>query len=292
MRWLLLILLLTACEGASTELGLDAILRVRDAQFRPGAFPAAEGGPPALAAQTAHATVVAGRFDEQLLATLDQGATSAIIGVAGLDGAWIVPAGVASPSLPGRPTIRAVVGFSAQAPLGPIELQVAASDADGAVGASVLVPVIVAAEAPPDGLLVIGLEWGGTADLDLHVVDPLGGEAYSDDPNTWVPPPPGQPVPPNAHEVGGILDHDGNEDCRRDGRPSEHVVWRLPPPPGGYTVRVDARSMCRDASSPWYVAVTHEGETLGAARGIATPEDVQQPHGPGSGITALEFTIP
>ena len=51
---------------------------------------------------------------------------------------------------------------------------------------------VVAIDAPPpDGELVVGLHWDGAADLDLHVVDPDGDEAWSGDPNTWQRPPPG-----------------------------------------------------------------------------------------------------
>lgn len=292
MRLAITLALLTACDTASPQLGLDSILQVEGAQFRPGRFPRDEGGPAALALSTSHPTVVAGRFEERVQATLDIGSTAGVLGVAGYDGTWIIPAGGSSPTSPGFPSLRAVVGFSEDAPLGPLDLEIAASNIDGYFGPSITSPVVVAAAPPPDGLLVIGLEWDGTADLDIHVIDPLGGEAWSDDPNTWNPPPPGEPVPPNAHLVGGILDHDGNANCRRDGNPNEHVIWRMPPPPGDYIVRVDARSMCRDASTPWYVAVYREGELLTAVRGIATPEDVQQPHGAGAGVTAVRFTLP
>jgi hypothetical protein len=63
-------------------------------------------------------------------------------------------------------------------------------------------------------------------------------------------------------------------------------------PSGEYTVRVDARSMCGDASAPWLVIVHHLDDPPIYARGIATPDDVTyQPHGAGAGITALHFTL-
>ncbi|MDB4955326.1 MAG: hypothetical protein JWO36_2895, partial [Myxococcales bacterium] len=132
--------------------------------------------------------------------------------------------------------------------------------------------------------------------------DPLGHEAWSGDPNTWQPPPPGQPADPDAWRTGGILDHDGNRDCHRDGAPSEHVIWKtrigtngpVAPiiPAGQYTVRVDTRSMCSDASAGWYVAAYTNGTLLEAVRGVSTPDDVQQPHGANAGVTALRVTLP
>src|SRR6185503_20685809 len=96
-------------------------------------------------------------------------------------------------------------------------------------------------------------------------------------PNSWQPPPPGEPVDPDAWMSGGVLDHDGNAGCHRDGAPSEHVVWktRMGPmgpvapivPPGAYSVRVDARSLCGAPDATWEVAVYRtNGELVGAAR--------------------------
>ena len=63
-------------------------------------------------------------------------------------------------------------------------------------------------------------------------------------------------------------------------------------PAGTYTVRVDTRSMCEDASAAWYVEVYAQGALLGAARGVATPDDVAEITGYGAGVTALTFTRP
>ena len=139
---------------------------------------------------------------------------------------------------------------------------------------------------------MIALVWHGRADLDVHVVDPLGGEAWSDDPNTYVPPRPGDPPdPPDAWRDHGILDHDGNKDCRRDANPAEHVIWTVEPPAGEYVVRVDARAMCGDASAAWFVAAYRNGELIGAARGVAIPDDTLLPHGAGAGGRALRFAL-
>jgi hypothetical protein len=186
---------------------------------------------------------------------------------------------------------------------GPLTLEVASVDAEGRIGEPATSDIVALEAAPPDGQLVVSLQWTGAADLDLHVVDPVGGEAWSDNPNTWQKPGPGTPIDPNAYLTGGILDHDGNAGCARDGVPTEDVIWAqhtvpggmvIDPiiPPGEYVVRVDARSMCGDASASWVVTVTSQGELLGTAKGIATASDVSyEPHGAGAGITALRFSL-
>jgi len=110
---------------------------------------------------------------------------------------------------------------------------------------------------------------------------------------TTVPLPPGSPPgDPNAYLKSGILDRDGNANCHRDGRPTEHVIWSMPPPAGNYVVRVEARSMCKDASAQWEVAAYRSGALLGAARGVSTEFEVQQlPHGAGAGVLALQFAL-
>ena len=89
----------------------------------------------------------------------------------------------------------------------------------------------------------------------------------------------------------------------RDGEPHEDVVWKMRTsssgmmiapviPSGEYTVRVDARSMCGDASAAWFVTAIPHGDRLAEARGIATPYDVTyEPHGAGAGMTALRLTL-
>lgn len=283
--------LLAACtDAASSNPGLDAILQVPGAQFRPGPFPADEGGPDALSIRTRSTIVRIDRLDEQVRAVLEPAARGAAIGIPGVDGAWIVAAGVPELDTPGLPSARADFGVTSALPAGPFTLTVAATGVEGRYGAPAAMQLVAEEVPPPAGELVIGLLWDGAADLDIHVVDPLGGEAWSDDPNTWVLPPPGEPVDPDAWRTGGILEHDGNKDCHRDGHPEEYVVWQLPQPQGSYTVRVDARAMCGDAAAPWYVAAYRGGVLIDAARGIATPEDVLQPHGAGAGVLALRFT--
>lgn len=285
-----LALALAACDGASPDPGLGAWLQVAGAQHRPGPFPADTGGPAAIDVRTRHAQILIDRLDEPLDATLEASAHAAVIGVEGSPGTWIVRAGPPSADTPGLPSAKAVFGVAAGFPPGPFTLKVAASDAQGRFGAPATTEIMALHEPPPEGPLVIGLVWDGAADLDLHVVDPLGGEAWTDKPSTYVPPPPGEPIDPEAYKRHGLLDRDANQGCRRDGRPREHVIWTVPPPAGEYVVRVDVRAMCGDPIAHWSVAAYRLGELIGAARGASTPEEVELPHGAGAGALALRFS--
>ncbi len=301
MRALVLVLV-TGCVAASSDPGRDAALYVQGGQFRPGDFPAPTGGPAALSLQSLYPAIVIGQDRQQLNAVLDPAARAAIVGIAGEPGTWIVVAGSPDIDTPGYPTVHATVGVDRIQP-GMVTFEIAAVDAQGRIGEPAMLDVVAADAPPPDGDLVVALNWLGAADLDLHVVDPLGGEAWSGSPNTWQKPPPGLPPDPNAYLTGGILDQDGNASCTRDGAPHEDVVWKtrtatsgamIAPviPSGEYTVRVDARSMCGDASEAWAVTVYSHGEVLSHAKGIATPYDVTyEPHGAGAGVTALHFQL-
>jgi hypothetical protein len=293
MRWL--VVALAACTGVSPDPGLTAQLQVPGAQFRPGPFPGDEGGPATLGLGTTHAMMLIGRFLESFDGTLEPSAHAAVFGIEGADDAWLVVAGAPDFDTPGSPSAKARFGLAADFPPGPVTFVMAAADADGRFGAPAYREVIAAVEPPPDGELVIELAWQGRADLDLHVVDALGGEGFSDDPNTFDPPI-GEPVDPVEFRNHGILDHDGNKDCRRDAHPSEHFIWTVPPPAGDYVVRVDTPAMCGDPSAVWYVAAYRKQPDgtlvlLGSATGVSTQDDTLHPRGRGAGVTALRFAL-
>lgn len=290
MRRLALVLL-AACDAASSDRGLDAVLEIPGAQYRPGPFPGDDGGPEVVGLATRHASVVIERVGEKATGTLAPSARAAVFGIAGYDGAWIVTAGPPESSAPELPVATALFGVRAGIEPGPFTLLVAAADREGRFGARGEAMLVADEAEPPMGELVIQLVWDGAADLDLHVVDAEGGEAWSDKPNTMPPPVPGTPVDPTEFQKHGILDHDGNKACRRDGRPNEAVIWTQPPPAGDYLVRVDARAMCGAPGAAWYVAAYRNGEIVGAARGVIAPDDTLLPHGAGAGVLALRFSL-
>jgi hypothetical protein len=285
---------LAGCDGASSDPGYDAWLQLPEAQWRPGELPADEGGPAVLGVQTTRGVLQIGSVRERLRGQLGARARAFAIGLAGDHGTWLLPAEPPTSEVPDAPSFDVRAQLALDLPAGPIELVVVAFDEQGRAGPVYRTERIAVIEEPPAGQLVFELTWDGPADLDLHVVDALGGEAWSGDPNTWQAPPPGEPFAPDAWKSGGILTQDGNAACRRDTHPREHVVWQLPPPAGRYLVRVDARSMCGAISAGWRVAAYRgaERELLGAARGTSLLDDTLVEHGRGAGVLALELMIP
>src|SRR5690606_31142816 len=142
------LLVLAAGEGASPDPGLGALLQVDGAQFRPGAFPAADGGPATLQVTTRHSAITIGRFDEPLHGVLEPVARGVVIGIDGSDGTWLLPADVPELDTPGFASAKAVLGVADEFPAGPFVLRVAASDEHGRFGASAT-EMLVANEDPP-----------------------------------------------------------------------------------------------------------------------------------------------
>jgi hypothetical protein len=285
-----------ACSGASSDPGYGDPLQIPNAQYRPGSFPEPTGGPDTVSFTTVRSFALIGEVREQLNGLVGPTAHGAIVGVQGGDGSWILTAGPPSfESGSAVGTVGAGFGIATDEPAGPLTLEMAAVDGDGHVGAPRTVELTAEPVPPPTGALVVGLVWDTNADLDLHVIDPSGSEAFTGHPNTIDRPDPMtcecNPNDPAPFYDGGILDHDGNFDCTRDGNPSEHVIWQAMPERGKYTVRVEARAMCGAPSSPWYVEVFDDtGALLHAARGVSTQDDVTfGSHGPGAGVTALTF---
>ncbi|MFT3692871.1 MAG: hypothetical protein QM831_07005 [Kofleriaceae bacterium] len=291
-----LLVMLAACGGATSDPGYGTPLEVSRAQFRPGAFPDPSGGPDTHMFVPSHATVTIGTFRETLHGVLAESATSAIIGLAGEDGAWIVVAGPPSFETPDQPSIDATFGLGDSVTPGPQTLLMAGVDGDGRIGTSMSYDIVADIDPAPAGDLVVHLVWDSAADLDLHVVDPNGNEAWSAKPSTAPQAKPGEPQDPFAVDESGSLDHDGNAECHRDGSPNEAIIWTTREmhapviPAGTYTVRVDTREMCGDASAAWYVEVLSEGSLIGSARGVSVPDDVRGTHSYGAGVTALTFT--
>ncbi len=105
-------------------------------------------------------------------------------------------------------------------------------DAGGAASVEAIVPIMTPppTPTPSGGDVRIRLAWGGTADLDLHVIDPAGFEINF-----------GSLHAPS----GGSLDHDANYPCSgAGGSPAETVTWAGTAPAGPYTVIVDYFTEC------------------------------------------------
>lgn len=290
-RLVLALAALAACDAASPDPALDALLQVEGAQWRPGPLPDDAGGPAVVTALSLRPTVTSSTVGERLRGALEPEATGLIIGLDGDAGGWIVTAGLPEVDTPDLPSFSVSAGIGPIAP-GPVAIDFIAVDGDGRAGPATRLDLVADDAEPPDGALVISLVWPGAADLDLHVVDPTGAEVWSGDANSWDPPPPGTPPDPDGWMEGGILSRDANAGCARDGAPREDVIWAMPPPSGEYTVRVDTRSLCGDAGAEWYAAAWRDGALLDAVRGRSGPADTRFDHGAGAGALALRFAVP
>jgi hypothetical protein len=169
-----------------------------------------------------------------------------------------------------------------------------AVDAGGRFGPPNTV-VLTALAAPssvsvPPGPLVVSLTWDTEADLDLHVVNPLGEEIYHDKRTTLDTFSPGAP----GSDAGsyGYLDIDSNANCAIDGRRQETVTWVGAPPSGQYSVRVDATSLCGQAIAHYSVRALLNGAAIGQASAVAVGFDTWGPHDRGAGVLALSFDVP
>ena len=280
-----------ACGPTATDdPGADAYLRIPGASFVRGAMPSGAASAPAVASIViVNAIIHPDLVDYPLAGALGPGATAAAIGLAGDSGYWIVPAGLPSVATPDDPSFAATATFSAGIVPGAYALVVHAVDDQGRFGPPAT-QTLTAQAAPdtPQGAMVITLTWDTESDMDLHVVDAAGVEifhgAMSDQPPPFAAP----------QEAGsyGFLDWDSNANCVIDGKRQESVIWPNQPPPGSYTVRVDAASLCGQPIARWTVEATLDGRSIGRAQGVAVDASTRAPHDRGAGVTALDLDVP
>jgi hypothetical protein len=282
---------LTGCTQAATnDPALGSLMRIQAAQYVAGTTPAAAGGPEVEAIELLTNTIWPGYADKPVRGAVGASATSATLALVGDHGYWIVSAGVPDVSAPEYPTFRATAAFSTALEAGSYALEVRAVDAAGHFGPPSTAPLSALPGAPAEssmGALVVGLSWDTEADLDLHVVDPLGNEIFHGAPSS------SDDSGPDASAAdGGVLDVDSNAQCVIDGLRRENVIWANEPPSGHYFVRVDTASLCGETEAHWKVQVSHDGSALGGATGIALESDTRDAHDRGAGVLAFEFDVP
>lgn len=111
------------------------------------------------------------------------------------------------------------------------------------------------------GAVQVTLHWAGPADLDLHVVDPLGETIWFDNLQS---------------QSGGVLDVDANADCaERMTNPVENIYWPIGMAPAGeYQVHVVYFREC-DTSGPtaYEITVKQDGELFNRYEGTVVPGD-------------------
>lgn len=281
--------------GASSDPALGALMRIEGGQYVPGAFPApSSAGPTVESVDLLTNTIWPGYRNKPIGGALGASASSAALALSGDAGYWIVTAGVPSIATPGLPSFAAVASFSTTLAPGAYTLEVHAVDASGRFGPPFRLVLDALASVPSDpaprGELIVSLTWDTESDLDLHVVEPTGDEIYAGSPSTIPYPKPGQP-PPDTTSYGH-LDFDSNADCVIDGRRREDVIWSGTAPSGGYSVRVDAASLCAQPMANWTATATFRGSVLRLARGVALASDTWGPHDRGAGLLAFQFELP
>lgn len=280
------------CASHSADPGFDADLQIVGGSFTRGALPAPSGGPSVQALQFSDSRVVAGESERPLLGVLDSTANSVLLALDGDRGYWVAVAGVPSTDDPTLPRFDVRAGFSRLIAAGTRTLMAAAVDAHGHVGTPAKMQLDVGAAPVPAGPMVISLSWNGSADLDLHVVDPDGVEIFARHPSGYRPPPPPAIPDPTAADNAPLLDDDSNAACVVDARDQENVVWKLAPASGHYVVRVDAASLCGLPYADWRVDRVVDGAAVASASGEAIDADTRGEHDAGAGRTALEFDVP
>jgi hypothetical protein len=249
------------------------------------------GGPAIVSVTPPRPQVQAGGRTDRVSGLADPAATAVLVGLAGDDSHWIVRTGAATLAEPDLPTFDAEVGFASRLD-GPVTLRLRAVDKEGRIGAEQR----VALEASPirvEGRLVVKLSWDSEADLDVHVVDPLGEEVWAGNLNSFKRPPIGSaPTDRQAWMNGGVLDVDSNAGCVQDSRREENVAWTVPPPSGTYEVRVATASMCSADVAHWALEVFLEGRGLLTTQGTALGAHTRLGAGRGAGVHAASFTVP
>lgn len=293
-----LVLFVAACAVAScgervqADAGADAYLRIPGAQFFRGPMPAGSPeGPSVEKLDLVSNAIWAGLSDDPISGALSPGATAAAIGLQGDVGYWLVVAGVPSVATPQDPSFAATAVFSSGLVVGSYTLVVRAVDGAGNFGPP-STQVLVAEPSPtnpgPKGELVVGLTWDTEANLNVHVIDPNGTEIYWGNPSSQ------PPFSFNQVDGGsyGYVDFDSNANCVVDGLRREAAIWPQSPPPGLYTVRVEASSMCGAPIARWTARALLRGHVMAQATGIALDASTLGAHGSGAGVLAFQFTVP
>jgi len=274
-------------SGVQADAGTDAYMQVPGAQFIRGPMPAgSKSGPAVEQIALLNANIWPGLTDFGVGGAIAPTGTAAAIGLQGDHGYWIVLAGTPSVAAPTFPTFGATAAFSTGIVPGQYTLVVRAVDQNGNYGlpkTQILVGENSPTSPPLVGDLVVTLTWDNDANLDLHVAQPDGFEVYWNDQSSQ-----------NEMDGGsyGYIDHDSNANCFIDGLDRSDAIWAQEPPPGKYTVRVDAASLCGLPVSNWNVQAIYHGKQIAQASGVATDASTRGSHGVGSGVLALEFTVP
>jgi hypothetical protein len=277
--------------GVALDTGADADMIVAGAQFYPGPPPAGDAAATKVTSVASpNNTIHPGEINKRLGGTVESTARSVALYFAGDVGYWVIPVGLTDPSNPPDLDFDVRINFARVLDAGMRDVQVQATNADGAFGPPNPATLLVAPAVIPASTLDVQLTWDVDADVDLHVTQPDGVTIWARNINSYDPPGPGQP--PGDPTTGGILDVDSNSSCVIDGRREENVYWTVAPPHGHYVVKVDTWSLCAQAGARWHVTASLGGQVLAQASGTAIDTDTRFAKDAAAGVLALEFDVP
>lgn len=234
-----------------------------NAVLRTGTPPAASGGP-VVSAPIPALVLLGGTI--QVPASSATAFTKVIVAVPGVSDYWELTLAVPATS------VQLLVVFSQDIPKNVFDVLLAGTNgsATGGIQQSTVSVISVGT-----GDVQINVTWDSKADLDLHVVDPSGGEIY------WA---------QRTSTTGGQLDLDSNAACATDGPRAENIFWAsgLIAPHGDYLVRVDNWSNCSSVQTHYVVTVNARGKLPQVFSGVFT--DQGDAGGLGAGRTITRFS--
>jgi hypothetical protein len=298
------------CDGgASASSGLTAQLRIAGGQYEAGELTVDTRGTTSPTVDTIRSNnthVFPGAQGRSVSGSVSGTAVAVLIGLSGDNAHWLLPVGVPDLDVPGNFTFGGTMSFSSEVPVGNHALVIRAIDAHGAQGPAQALTLKVDSPVPV-GALVVQLTWDTEADLDLHVrvpnpkyvaTDPMM-KPYKD---VWSKGPlalPNGPTYTQAEiDAAGQIGFDSNARCQIDGVRNEALIFPKTPPSGTYEVRIDAYSLCAEATARWYVAAFMGDALLGDYFGQAIDRDTALERDPllahtaASGTLAFTFVIP
>ena len=311
--WAATIAAAPACDaGVNGRTGLGAMLLATGATLVEGTLssdpdPTMNGGGPTVTIMQFHGLAFAGATNRALAGSIQQPARSVAFGLADDHVYWYVPAPGISRDVGANSDLlfSTALSYASSIPPGQHNLVLRAILADGRMGPATIQPVMISDFGAVMGVLDVRVTWNNSADLDLHVVAPVAQtpppdpkaptsiEVWVNNPSSLPPRPTFNPYTADEIAQGGVYQFDSNASCIIDGRDQEDVVWGGPPPPGMYTVRVDAISLCGEVGAQWQVDVFQNGNMVPVytAFGEAVDSDTRFSHTTGSGVLALQFQI-
>jgi hypothetical protein len=279
----LLPLALASCGSRAGTLGLDEPIRVSGAQFVEGELPAAGDGPKVVTVESANNKIPQGFLGKAYAGNVGKGAWSIAFKLAGQgSGYWLVPVGFPDPiSDVGELRWDAKLDLAPDAPLGKQTVQIEAFDESGRPGPRYEQDLEILSSVPA-GRVVVMLKWDSAADLDLVVISPSGKVSDPKHPTTSVAP---------GGNADGVLDHDSNASCVRDGYQEEAMVFQQPPPAGTYEAYVRMFAGCGAPAANFTASLYVDGELKLSQSGRLLEQYDVANGGTNPPLRALRFTF-